>query len=180
MHGPVVNGEFSHVHRRGACQSDAPNVASRRNACAVVRDACVRAWVCVCVCACVDPRGKRRRRRSWSDDDVRMETVARVVAGGITRSLSDANGGGAAGGGFVGNQTVRWSDATRCSDANARGILSINFFSFSSARRRVVVSSFVRRRTTLATTTTHPKGRPASAPRRRAPLPARDSLRCPS
>ena len=42
VNGPVVNGEFSHVHRRGACQSDAPNVASRRNASAVVRDACVR------------------------------------------------------------------------------------------------------------------------------------------
>lgn len=80
----------------------------------------------------VGPRGEND-----DDDDavsierVRMETVARVVAGGITRSLSDANGGGAArGGADVGNQ-VRIRTTTRrsrCSDANARGILSINFF----------------------------------------------------
>ena len=91
---------------------------------------------CATSCACRSGRSAGENDDERNDDAVsiervRMETVARVVAGGITRSLSDANGGGAArGGADVGNQ-VRIRTTTRrsrCSDANARGILSINFF----------------------------------------------------
>ena len=98
------------------------------------------------VCASGRSAGGNDRRGGTTaakhDDAVRMETVARVVAGGITRSLSDANGGGAARGGNH-HQTVRfWTtrrDAMRCE----RGIVSINFFS-RIVERFAVVRSFVR------------------------------------
>ena len=98
-----------------------------------------------------------------------METVARVVAGGITRSLSDANGGGAArGGADVGNQ-VRIRTTTRrsrCSDSNARaGFYPLIFFSFSLA-----VRSFVRRRTTTTTTSARSVVDAARRPRAAARL----------
>ena len=95
---------------------------------------------------------KERNDDAVSIERVVMETVARVVAGGITRSLSDANGGGAArGGADVGNQVRIRTTTTRrsrCSDSNARaGFYPLIFFSFSLA-----VRSFVRRRTTTTTT----------------------------
>jgi hypothetical protein len=140
------DSEFKSQKSRSA-RAKAVIIASRRNA--SHSSAAVRDVVCVSIGSIGSVRGgerrRRKKRRRGVDRRVVMETVARVVAGGITRSLSDANGGGAArGGADVGNQ-VRIRTTTRrsrCSDANARGILSINFFSFSLAVRRR--RSFVR------------------------------------
>lgn len=95
----------------------------------------------------------------------RMETVARNVAGGIARGLSDANGGGAVRGkrDVSGEVRSRRRERRRDRRRNRRraGILPVNFSS-KRARARSTGSSTddVKRRTTSV-------GRRSGAPERR-------------
>ena len=93
-----------------------------------------------------------------------METVARNVAGGIARGLSDANGGGAARGKRDVSGEVRSRRRERRRDRRDRrraGILPVNFF-FEARARAIAGSSTddVKRRTTSV-------GRRSGAPERR-------------